>query len=297
MQAPDWNDLQAFLAIARAGQLARAAKVMGIDATTLGRRLRRLETSLGRTLFEQTREGQTLTEAGERLLVKVEVMQRAASRIEKTGEGAEQLSGVLRVTMPEGLGSWVAQHLGSFVRKHPALTIDLAAASGFLSLSKREADVAVLLSRPQAGPVVSAKLTDYRLRLYASRDYAERHGLPETPAALSDHTLIGYVPDLIYAPELRYLDEIAPRLTPQVRSSSINAQHQLVAASIGIGVLHCFAGDADPNLIRVLPELSIDRSFWVVTHNDTRQLQRVRLFRMWLEELIRRHRRALLGES
>ena len=81
MQPPDWNDYHAFLAIARAGQLARAAQAMGVDATTMGRRLRRLETRIGATLFEQTREGQVLTEAGEAMLVEVEAMERAASRI------------------------------------------------------------------------------------------------------------------------------------------------------------------------------------------------------------------------
>jgi DNA-binding transcriptional LysR family regulator len=85
MQPSDWNDYQAFLAIARAGQLARAASAMGVDATTMGRRLRRLEARVGATLFEQTREGQVLTEAGEAMLVDVEAMEQAASRIAERG--------------------------------------------------------------------------------------------------------------------------------------------------------------------------------------------------------------------
>jgi DNA-binding transcriptional LysR family regulator len=297
MQPPDWNDLQTFLAIARAGQLARAAKTLGVDATTLGRRLRRLEARLGQTLFEQTREGQVPTAAGERLLATVELMQRAAARIEERGNKAEQLSGVLRVTMSEGLGTWVvARHLGEFVERHPALTVDLAATSGFLSLSKREADLAVMLGRPLAGPVLSSKLADYRLQLYASRDYLATHGMPADVVALAAHRLIGYVPDLLYAPELNYLDEIGPRLEPSVRSPSINAQHALIAAASGIGVLPCFIGMQDPSLVPVLPERSILRSFWLVTHKDTRQRQRVRVFRAWLADLVRRQRPVLMGE-
>lgn len=297
MQPPDWNDLQTFLAIARAGQLARAAKMMGVDATTLGRRLRRLEARLGQTLFEQTREGQVPTVAGERLLATVEVMQRAAARIEEKANTGDQLSGVLRVTMSEGLGTWVvARHLGEFVDRHPALTVDLAATSGFLSLSKREADLAVMLGRPLAGPVLSSKLADYRLQLYASRDYLAAHGNPADVAELAGHRLIGYVPDLLYAPELNYLDEIGPRLAPSVRSPSINAQHGLIAAAAGIGVLPCFIGAHDMSLVPVLPERSILRSFWLVTHKDTRQLQRVRVFRSWLADLVRRQRPLLMGE-
>jgi DNA-binding transcriptional LysR family regulator len=153
-----------------------------------------------------------------------------------------------------------------------------------------------MLGRPLAGPVLSSKLADYRLQLYASRDYIAAHGLPADVVALAGHRLIGYVPDLLYAPELAYLDEIGPRLEPTVRSPSINAQHALIAAAAGIGVLPCFIGVQDPLLVPVLPERSILRSFWLVTHKDTRQRQRVRVFRAWLTDLVRRQRPVLMGE-
>ena len=182
MQPPQWNDLQDFLVIARAGQLARAAAQLGVDATTIGRRLRRLERRLGQTLFEQTREGQVLTESGEALLISVEAMQRAAERISERPDG-QPLSGLLRVSVSEGFGTWfIASHLHDFVDLYPGLTVDLVATSGFLSPSKRETDVAVLLARPQVGPVVSSKLSDYRLRLYGGEAYLARHGTPRTTA-------------------------------------------------------------------------------------------------------------------
>ncbi|NTS64806.1 LysR family transcriptional regulator [Sphingomonas sp. HHU CXW] len=298
MQPIPWGDLQDFLAIARAGQIARAAAQVGVDATTIGRRLRRLEARLGATLFEQTREGQVLTEAGERLLAQVETMQRAAERIGDAGDGdRETLSGLLRVSVSEGFGTWlVAEHLHDFAHRHPALTIDLVASSGFLSPSKREADVAVLLERPSAGPVVASKLADYTLRLYASRGYLDRHGQPTRSTIAADHRLIGYIPDLLYSPELRYLREIDAGLSPVLRSSSINAQARLIASGAGIGVLPHFIGGHDPALIRVMPEVEIARAFWLVTHRDTRQLRRVRAFRAWLVELVTRHRTQLVGD-
>ncbi|WP_213980933.1 LysR family transcriptional regulator [Sphingomonas sp. dw_22] len=292
-----WNDLQDFVAIARAGQLSRAASGLGVDPTTMGRRLRRLERVLGQTLFEKTREGQVLTEAGERLLAHAEAMQRAADRIEERPGNAHELTGLLRVSVSEGFGAWfVAEHLGDFVERHPALVVDLVASSGFLSPSKRETDIAILLARPRAGPVVSAKLSDYALRLYAARAYADRHGAPANTTALREHRLIGYIPDLLYAPELRYLNEIDEALAPTVRSSSILAQHRLIASGVGLGVLPCFIGDADPALVRVLPEMRIQRSFWMVTHQDTRQLQRVRAFKDWLTALVQERRGRLTGE-
>ena len=139
--------------------------------------------------------------------------------------------------------------------------------SGFLSLSKREADMAVMLSRPRAGPVIARKLSDYSLQLFASPDYLAERGAPARPADLATgHRLVSYIPDMIYAPELRYLDEIHPGLTPHLRSSSINAQHQLIAAGAGIGVLPSFIARADPGLRPILPERRILRAFWLVTH-------------------------------
>ena len=296
MQVPDWNDLHAFLAIARAGQLARAAQTLGVDATTMGRRLRRLEARIGATLFEQTRQGQVLTEAGERMLAEVEEMEQAASRIAENATTGGGPQGLLRVSLSEGFASWiVAPALPAFIDAYPRLTVDLVASSGFLSPSKREADLAVTLSRPRAGPVIAGKLSDYTLRLYATRGYLARRGTPERPADLAQgHRLVGYVPDLLPAPELRYLSEIERDLSASVRSSSINAQHRLIAAGAGIGVLPCFIGDADKWLVPVLPDNRITRSFWLVTHKDTHNLARVRAFKEWLTALATRERPRLL---
>lgn len=297
MQATDWSDYQAFLAIARAGQLARAAHVLGVDATTMGRRLRRLEARLGASLFEQTREGQVLTEAGEALLVAVEGMARAASGIAEGGAGAGELAGTLRISVPEGFGGWfLPRHVERFAEANLRLTLDLVANSGLLSLSKREADIAVTLSRPKAGPVIARKLSDYGLRVYASPAYLARHGRIRRPADLGEgHRLVGYIPDLLYDPVLNYLGEIHPGLAATVRSSSINAQHRLIAAGAGIGVLPCFMGDADPGLTPLLPERRIVRSFWLVTHKDTHNLARVRAGKDWLAESVHINRDALLA--
>ena len=226
MQAQDWNEYQAFLAVARSGQLGRAAANMRVDATTIGRRLRRLEARLAATLFEQTREGQVLTEAGEALLPKVEAMAAAAADIAQGGMANGALGGNLRLSVSEGFGSWfLARHLTQFTAAYPALTIDLVASSGFLSPSKREADMAVTLSRPKSGPVIARKLSDYALQLYASADYLSRCGAPQNAADLQQgHPLIGYIPDLLTSPELNYLHEVAPGLHASTRSSSARMQ-------------------------------------------------------------------------
>ncbi|MDE1916814.1 MAG: LysR family transcriptional regulator [Sphingomonadales bacterium] len=295
MQVTDWSDFQAFLAVAHTGKLALAGEALGMDATTVSRRLRRLESRLGATLFEQTREGHILTQAGERVLIAVEDMAQASRELEAKGPDAG-LTGHVRISVSEGFGNWVlAPNLGDLAARHPGLVIDLVASSGFLSPSRREADMAVLLSRPKAGPLIARKLSDYALRLYASPHYLAQHPSIRRASDLSSgHHLVGYVPELIYAPELNYLSEIDPELVANLRSTSILAQHRILAAAGGVGVLPCFIGDADPTLVRVLPEHVIIRSFWLVTHKDTHGLQRIRAVNSWISENVKSQAKCLM---
>jgi DNA-binding transcriptional LysR family regulator len=203
----------------------------------------------------------------------------------------------LRVSASEGFGTWlIAYHLGEFASAHRHLAIDLAANTGFLDPSRREADIAILLARPQRGPLIAKKLTDYRLRLYASRAYLSAAPPIAASADLLAHPMVGYIPDLLYSPELNYLDEVRPGIEANLRCSSINTQYRLVASGAGVGVLPCFIGDRDPGLARLLPEIVITRSFWLVTHQDSRHLPRNALFVEWLSALVQRQRGWLLGE-
>ena len=291
----DWSDLPVFLAIARTEQLAKAAQSLDIHATTAGPRLRRLEQALGERLFEQGTDGQSLTVAGERLLTHARTMERAATAIGGRDAGGP-VRGTIRVSVSEGFGTWfVSRHLGALADAHPGLAIDLVANSGFHNPTRRETDIAVLLARPRRGPLLTRKLADYGLRLYASRDYLAQASPLTLPDQLREHRLIGYVPDILYAPELRYLDEIPGAHEPQLRSSSINAQHRMAAAGAGVAVLPCFIGDADPGLARVLPQIRISRSFWLVTHEETRHFPQVAAFADWLTALAARHRTELEG--
>lgn len=294
MQDLNWNDIRVFLAVAETGKIGAAAQKLKVDPTTLGRRIKRLEDRLQATLFERTRTGQVLTEAGDKLLAQAEAMALAARSIDEQMAAETGLSGTLRISVSEGFGSqFLTPYLGGFAEDHPNLTLELVANSGLLSPSKREADIAVMLSRPKAGPVLCRKLADYGLKLFASRSYIEQRGLPRTPADLLDgHTLISYVPDLLYAPELNYLGEFHSGLQARIRSSSINAQYRLVVEGAGIGVLPCFIAEGADNLVAVCPEKSIRRRLWIVMHKDTQNLARVKVGKAWLADCVARgHKR------
>jgi DNA-binding transcriptional LysR family regulator len=281
----DWDDLRIFLAVARARRVAPAARALGIDATTIGRRLTRLSAELNATLFESIGGDRQLTERGQALLAHAEAVESAALAAtgEVAGEG-KRLSGQVRLSVAEGFATWVlAAEAPRFREQHPDIQLDLVTASGFLNPSKREADIAVMMARPRKGRLVAAKLCDYRLHLYASAGYLAAHPAPASVEALRAHPLIGYVPEFIYAPELDYLIEIGPGLEPALRSTSINVQHRLIAGGSGIGVLPRFIGERDPSLVAVMPdEIEIKRSFWLVTHSDVRRLARIDAVARWL---------------
>jgi DNA-binding transcriptional LysR family regulator len=285
----NWDDLKIFLAVARAHKLSIAGKSLGLDATTVSRRIDRLSADLGTTLFEQAGTGHMLTVGGAQLLPHAEAIEHSvlAARSEVAGERG-LLSGVVRVSVAEGFGTWiVARHLAAFKAANPNIVVELIASSGFLNPSKREADLAVMLARPSSGPLITRRLTDYHLQLYATPAYLEFAPPLRSAADLRSHVLIGYVPDAIYSPTLDYIAEIRPGSAPDIRSSSINAQHALAVSGAGLCVLPRFIGAQDSRLVRVLEhEILLSRCFWLVVHKDTRQLARVAAFVDWLVALV-----------
>jgi len=293
----NWDDIRVFLALARGGTLSTAARATDRNATTIARRVQRLEAALAVTLFEHGAAGQTLTEAGHRLLAHAEAMEAGARAAQQQAEAGAALGGSIRLSVSEGFGTgFVAPRLASFTRAHPAIAVDLVAATGFLNPSRREADIAIMLARPKGGPLIAAKLTDYRLGAYASEGFLAEHGAPAGIDALIGSPLVGYVPDLIFAPELRYLAEIDERLDPAIRSSSITAQARLIASGAGCGVVPCFIGDTIPELRRVLVDaVSIQRSFWLVVHRDMRRVARIEAFITWLRDEVARAQPLLMG--
>jgi len=283
----DWDNLRVFLAVARTRRLAVAAKALGLNVTTVTRRLASLGESLGAELFEQGSGEKTLTPQGLALMNRVEEMESAAltALAEVTGQ-QKSFSGNVRLSVAEGFATWIlGPGLAAFNARHPDIQLDIITASGFLNPSKREADMAVMLARPVRGRLSVRKLRDYRLHLYAARSYLERHPVPIRRETLGQHVLVGYVPELNLAPELDYLDEIEPGLTARLRSTSINMQLRMVADGAGIGVLPEFMARNMGGLEMVLAgDVEIIRSFWLVTHEDIRRLPRIMAVGAFLEE-------------
>ncbi|MCP1200225.1 LysR family transcriptional regulator [Notoacmeibacter sp. MSK16QG-6] len=274
----DWDDGRLLLAVSRAGTLLDAARTVGLNQATLSRRLTALEKTMGISLLVRRTTGCTLTEAGRML---ADAMERVENEFLQTQaaltEGGESPSGTIRIGAPDGFGhAFIAPRLDRFASAYPNLQIQLVPVSQTFSLSKREADIAVTLGRPQSGRLIAQKLTDYTLSLYASPDYLARFGTPKDRNDLLDHRLVGFVDDLVFSPMLAYAQEFHPGWRSTVEVSSTMGQFEAVCAGAGIAVLHDFMAAGRSDLIRILPDLITRRDYWLIHHESLRGLARIR---------------------
>ena len=287
----DWDDLRIFIAAARAGSLAAAGRKLGVDTATVGRRVARLESTLKCTLLVRSPTGLRLTAAGADLLeigLDAETAVSAARRITEPDLAA----GAVRVGAPEWLGSGVlAPALPAFSRARPNLRIELAANTGVLSPSRREVDIAITLSPPESPRLLVQPLTTYQLALYASAAYLEEFGVPERVGDLEEFKIVGYIDDLIHAPELRYLREISSGLAKTLSSSSIQAQCAMIAQGGGVGVLPCFLAGG---LTRVLADqVLLERQFWLSMPRELEGTARINVVLRWLRDVVSAERSRL----
>ncbi|MDD2547476.1 MAG: LysR family transcriptional regulator [Burkholderiaceae bacterium] len=296
----NWDNLRLFLAVVRAQSAQEAARRLAVDHSTVTRRLHRLEKELGSRLFERTPAGHQLTAAGHRLLEHVERMESTVALLdEDIGGDSQTLTGHVRLGATEGFGSFfLAPHLSHFCDRHPAITVDLLVVPRFINLSQREADLAINIERPQGSSQVCSKLSDYRLRLYASSAYLARHAPLRSLQDLQAHRLFGYVEELSFSTELRYLAALAPHAPTPLRSTSIVAQYTAAREGQGLAVLPCFLAADCPDLVPVLVDaIDLQRTFWIAAPSERRELARVRALWDYLREAVDRNRAFLMGES
>jgi DNA-binding transcriptional LysR family regulator len=280
----DWDDLRIFLAVARAGSLTGAARTLKVDAATVGRRIMRLEGALGAALFGKSQQGYALTDAGTRLLPQAEAMEAAAMAAAERPAG---LAGQVRVGAPDGCANYLLPQVATRIMEaNPGLEVQIVALPRVFNLTRREADMAVAVSRPTGGRVTAQKIADYHLSVAASRAYLDRAGAPASRVALRDHPVVGYIPDLIFDKELDYLAELGFSRVGAA-SNSVSVQLNWLRAGAGVGVVHDFALPFAPELIRILPEIRLTRSFWLIRHEGDGRRDRLTRFARALAEGLR----------
>ncbi len=283
LAAGSWDDVRLFLALCRARTVAEAGRRLGVDGSTVSRRLAGLEGALAATLFSRGRDGIAPTAAAEELLPVAEEIEAAVLRFARAAEGMERtVSGRLRVACPPDVAEVVlAPLLRGLLRKHPALRIELDPSEAVADLARREADLALRTVRPVRGDLVVTRLATVRWELVAAPDLARRLGVV---AAWSDVPWIGWGERLAAAPPARWLARHARGVEPVVRSDSLRLQLALVEAGVGAALVpgpsarhyRLAAVRTAPALADAVADLPEDELF-LVTHRALREVPRVQV--------------------
>ncbi|MCK0104588.1 LysR family transcriptional regulator [Pseudohalocynthiibacter sp. F2068] len=285
----NWNDLVFFIEVCRQKSLAGASRRLGVDHSTVGRRIRELEDSLNTKLFDRSGTGYHLTESGLRLLDKVEKMEGVARQIgQSSDEGGHGLVGTVRIATMEAIGSlYLAPRLAQFALDNPDIHVELVTAASWISLSRREADILISFPPPKGRRLQIEKIGQFSLFLYASEQYLNRVGQPSSIKDLTDHNLIDYVDDLVQIDAVRWLGEVCRVPEGPFKSSSLIAQFTATQGGAGICMLPSFVAHHAPDLIPVLQdEAYVWRDIWLTAHEDHLHHARIRKVMQFLREMV-----------
>jgi DNA-binding transcriptional LysR family regulator len=267
----DWDDVRVLLALFRAKSLEAAARQLGLDASTVSRRLARLEEKVEARLFTRTRDGMRATLAAERMRLHAEAMEREAAALARAAVIEEQRArGLVRVATTDALARLlVAEGLLDVQREHPSLILELSSENRPVDLARGDADIAIRLAALKQPSLRARLLASMGVGLFAGRAYLDVRGRPRATAALAGHDVLLPTGDLARLPEARWL---ASRAAVRVRLRA-NGMGSLVAAAIagyGIVPLPVGWGDSEPELERLFVLDAVPRrKVWLVTHEST----------------------------
>lgn len=295
----DWNDLRFFLAAYRRGSLSSAARDLGCEYTTVGRRITALETALGTKLFTRVPEGLEPTSAATDLLPLAEQIEQATVSIVARATGRdESVEGVVKVTCAEGFSLYLVDRFAELRSRHPGLTIEILSDVRPLDLRRGEADLALRMSPVTENDLVTRKLCTMPWRMFASEAYLARHGKPAPVEDLRGHELVAYGPPLEHVPGGKWLDAHAEGATVVLRGNSMRANADAVAAGLGLTVLPHFLAARTAGLVLLAPDVLGSRTMSLVIHPDLVRVARVRAVIDFLVEAIQRdHAAGVFGAA
>ncbi len=278
----EWSDLRYFLAVAEHGSTLAAARALKTSQSTVQRRLAELERKLGRELVKRHATGYQLTEFGREMLPYAREVQQAVLTFEKQKLTIERGEvGVIRLTCPEPILYRINQSkvLDRFHEKHPGLKVEFVMSDKYLDIAKGDADVALRSGDTEDNVLVGKKIADSLWAIYASKSYVQKFGKPGGLASLREHPLIGFDDTMANHRAATWLKEIAPDAQIAVRANSVLGLVSAAKSEAGIAALPTALGDAESELVRILPPVpELSRSWRILTHPDLRKTPRVAAF-------------------
>lgn len=292
----DWNDLRYFLAVARTGSLSAAMRELRVSQATISRRIQALEAALGVVLFERSNTGYVVTPAGRQIYARTEEAEAAILGVARGADaGRGSLQGSVRIATGEALASHlIAGHLKTFQSRHPALQLEFVTGFRAVSLSRREADLALRLIRPDQGDYTRRRVGSVGFGLYAASDLVEaRPALRDDPWTVD---FVGWDHSMRDIPMAGWVKEQASSRTVAT-STSMNVQLALAKSGVGAAILPCFVADAVSGLVRLAGPAEVGSlDLWLVVHGDLSRVPRVRAVLDFVGDLCIRESARLRGE-
>lgn len=268
---PSADDLLVLLAVGRSGRYNAAAEELGLNHTTISRRIAALEESVGGRVLARGAGGWELTDLGREALAAAEVIESAVRSLAVDTAGDRALEGVVRISATDGFSAYIAAPAAARVqRRHPKVAVEIVAATRRATQQRSGLDVEVVVGEPKVHRARAIRLGDYCLGLYGSRDYLAEHGTPDTVADLDRYPLVYFIDSMLQVDDLDAATSFAPAMRESVTSTNVFVHVEATRAAAGLGLLPCFMADRHDDLVRVLPaEVSVRLTYWLVTRGET----------------------------
>lgn len=278
----DWNDLRYLLAVARQGSTLAAARELGVNQSTVHRRVAQLERQVGLRLVHRHPTGYRLTEMGEQLLPVFADVEESVAKLRRAILGLQhELTGTVRLTCPEPVLSRIVASgfVDRFHDRYPGLRIEFVISDRFVDLAAGDADVAFRSGDGSDERLVGRKIANSTWAVYASRDYVNRRGQPRSIEDLLQHDLIGFDGAMENHRATQWLANALPAAHIVARNNSVLGVVSAVKSGLGIAPLPTPIGDAEGELVQVLPPVQeLARAWYLLCHPDQRSTPRISAF-------------------
>lgn len=295
----NWDDMRVFLAVARRGNLSAAARKLKVTQPTVGRRLRALEETLDVRLFDRLPDGFVPTTAGQELIPLAEEMERTAEALQRRQASlADGVNGTVRLSVTELTAQFLADRITDLQARLPDIEFEIAVSHLYANLSKREADLVLRECLPDQAGLIARKLADFRYAVYGAAGYVRDNPVAMTDGRYRECTWVGFDEEHAYFTQQKWLDQTLGNGMATVRVNNGALLHSVVRNGAGLGVLPCFIGDRDHDLVRVTPPLAdVKSAKHIIVHPDLRRVPSVRAVMDELIDLFKREGPLLLGET
>ncbi|HAM26474.1 MAG TPA: LysR family transcriptional regulator [Microbacteriaceae bacterium] len=270
-QPPNPDDLLVLLAVARTGRFTTAAESLGLNHTTVSRRITALEKTLAGRVLSRTVGGWELTDLGARAVQAAENVESAVAMLGGPTEKPNQLSGVVRISATDGFSAYIAAPaIAALQRDHPLLSVEIVTVTRRALQHRSGLDIEVVVGEPQAHRAEAFRLGYYMLGMYASRNYLTEHGTPATVEELTTHPLVYFVDSMLLVDDLDAPRRLVPSMRDSISSTNVFVHVEATRAGAGIGFLPCFMADRHADLVRLLPDdFKEQLPYWMVLRPDS----------------------------